>query len=111
MGFRQWCIQRCLVPKGESEVLVKAVHGEVLYLRLISDFICNVFRASLTAVFWVFCVEFLILVVKIGDNKFFINEIVQILSKITEHKLNDTNYLKWSKSIRSIYALLIRTIT
>lgn len=35
-----------------------------------------------------------------GDNKFFVSEVVSALAKITEHKLNYTNYLEWSKTIR-----------
>lgn len=35
-----------------------------------------------------------------GENKFSISEIIPVLSKITEHKLNYTNYLEWSKTIR-----------
>ena len=34
------------------------------------------------------------------DNKASITEIVPALSKITYHKLNGTNYLEWSKTIR-----------
>lgn len=35
-----------------------------------------------------------------GDNKFFVSEVISVMSKIIEHKLNATNYLKRSKTIR-----------
>lgn len=34
------------------------------------------------------------------DNKFSMSEIVPLMSKITKHKLNSTNYLKQNKTIR-----------
>ena len=34
------------------------------------------------------------------ENKNFVADIVPIVSKITEHKLNGSNYIEWSKTIK-----------
>ena len=36
-------------------------------------------------------------------------EVVPMMSKITEHKLNGLNYLEWSKTIR-LYVRIIRMV-
>lgn len=35
-----------------------------------------------------------------GDNQTTMTDIVPAMSKIIEHKLNGSNYLEWSKTIR-----------
>ena len=34
------------------------------------------------------------------ENKNFVADIVPIVSKITKHKLNGSNYIEWSKTIK-----------
>ncbi|XP_058004290.1 uncharacterized protein LOC131180742 [Hevea brasiliensis] len=35
-----------------------------------------------------------------ADNKNVITNVISMMTKITEHKLNGSNYLEWSKTIR-----------
>ncbi|XP_058007912.1 uncharacterized protein LOC131182393 [Hevea brasiliensis] len=35
-----------------------------------------------------------------ADNKNVISDVIPVMTKITEHKLNGSNYLKWSKTVR-----------
>ena len=34
------------------------------------------------------------------ENKNYVADIVSVVSKITEHKLNVSNYIEWSKTIK-----------
>ncbi|XP_057992855.1 uncharacterized protein LOC131173954 [Hevea brasiliensis] len=34
-----------------------------------------------------------------ADNKNVISDVIQVMTKITEHKLNGSNYLEWSKTV------------
>ncbi len=34
------------------------------------------------------------------DNKNVISDVIPVIIKITEHKLNSSNYLEWSKIVR-----------
>ena len=34
------------------------------------------------------------------ENKNFVADIMHVVSKITEHKLNWSNYIEWSKTIK-----------
>ncbi|XP_058001149.1 uncharacterized protein LOC131179149 [Hevea brasiliensis] len=35
-----------------------------------------------------------------ADNKNIISDVIPVMTKITEHKLNGSNYLEWSKTVR-----------
>ena len=40
------------------------------------------------------------ILLKMSNNKNSVTEIIPAMSRITEHKLNGSNYLEWSKTIR-----------
>ncbi len=35
-----------------------------------------------------------------ADNKVIVSDVIPVMTKITEYKLNGLNYLEWSKTVR-----------
>ena len=61
---------------------------------------CLFLLVVVTCNFWSGLITLELNFIVMEENKNYVADIVPIVSKITEHKLNGSNYIEWSKTIK-----------